>query len=287
MMTVRRTLLIAAIAVLAMASAAEARGPPAFVGSLSAAPDVAQGATASGGKAQGLAAMASVAEPANEPPATASPTPTTTSDVPSPTETADELVQDLDDAGLPIEAPKAPGPAAPPAPGIPDLPDVPAPAPAPRLPSTAEVATTWAPIGLMAIAVAVGLAPAISGRGPFRRTSPADSHAPEVDTSSVRRALDLIAGGQAPEAARAMQRALQRRPADPEARYVLGVALARDGLVGQALRELEYAIRLNDVFLGLMVRDPALEGFVSRPEVHRFIRRHARSFHDRVHRAYV
>lgn len=277
-MTIRTLLCLALLALFATAASAEARGPPAFVASLPAADHGPAWGNAKG-HANGMGMLAAADEPASTEDVTPTPSPADVSDTPLPT----DLPQNPD---LPVDLADDPAPKAPDLPSLPEVP-APAPAPAPRVPDAADVAATWAPVGLLAIAVAAGIAPAVAGRGPFRRDPRQATPRPTHEVPPVRRALALIQEGHPTEAAQTARRALRHRPADPEARYLLGVALARDGHVRQALQELDYAIRLNDIFLGLMVQDPALEGFVARQEVHRFIRRHARAFHDRVHRAYV
>lgn len=232
--------------------------------------------------AQGFHGMAALSEPS----APVAEEPVRSDETLSPT--VEEVVDEVD---LPLDEERADpsGPAAPSlpsGPSTPQLPGGPAPAPAPGTPMP-DVAERWAPAGLLAIAAAAGLAPVAARRGLFGSRHRPDPPRLQPGGNPIEAADALIQAGQTRQAAAILRRTVTGRPTDGEARYSLGVALAMDGNVREALREFEYAIRLNDVFLGLMVKDPTLTGFVGRPDVYRFIRTHARAFHERVHRAYV
>jgi protein involved in temperature-dependent protein secretion len=97
----------------------------------------------------------------------------------------------------------------------------------------------------------------------------------------------MLDRGAAQAAVPILAASVRQRPTDAAARYALGSALAQTGNTALALRQLDYAIRLQEAYLAALVRDPALDAFTQRPEVYRFVTHHARRFRERVQRGYA
>jgi tetratricopeptide (TPR) repeat protein len=149
---------------------------------------------------------------------------------------------------------------------------------------------TWIAAAVGAAGVAVGLvarrlAPTEANpRSP--PPAPRRMHAPSAD-QLVAHGFTLLEERRFAQAVQPLREGIRSRPTDPVTRYALASALARSGQTPEALRQFDYAIRLNERFLALLLKDPDLDEFIRHADVHRFIRAHAARYRERVQRPYA
>ncbi len=169
--------------------------------------------------------------------------------------------------------------------------------------AAAPAATPMAPFGGLGWLAFTGILVAFVGAGvavpvalrtwqrrsppmPPQRVDAAQRHE-DPAAAAGKRISSLLDEGEGKQAVPLLQKEVRKRPKSPELRYALGVAFGQAGTVGRALVHLDYALRQDHSFLGMLVSDPRTKPFRHNPAVARMVRRAARRFHDEAHRGYA
>jgi tetratricopeptide (TPR) repeat protein len=150
--------------------------------------------------------------------------------------------------------------------------------------SSQDAFAFWALSGFIAGAVVAGVSPLllflrrrILERGP-EKAAEARAH---LNQSALEAPSHALKSGHPAKALESLQAIVRRRPLDADARYLMGIALGLMGRHLDAQHQIEYAIRLNDVFLAVLLSDPLAQGFIGTPEYYSFVESQARRFAGR------
>lgn len=161
----------------------------------------------------------------------------------------------------------------------------------------APAASRWAGFGWFALAgllvafVGGGIAAPLALRTWRRPTPPMPSRPVDAEEDAAaaagKRISRLLDEGDGENAVPLLRKEVRKQPKNAELRYALGVAYGQAGQLERALAHLEYALRRDHAFLGMLVSDPRTQEFRHHAHVARLVRRAARRFRDEAHRGYA